>query len=35
MFDDNLEFVMRIYFGLIVAAAFVAGALLTALVMWD
>jgi hypothetical protein len=35
MFDDSLEFVMKIYFGLIVAAAFVAGALLTALIMWN
>jgi hypothetical protein len=34
MFDDSIEFVLKVYFGLAVFAAFVVGALFSAVIMW-
>jgi hypothetical protein len=32
---DGMEFVLKVYFGLCLFAAFVAGALLSAFIMWN
>ena len=34
MFGPDIEFALKLYFGLAIFAAFVAGALVTAVIMW-